>query len=101
MSPDLGLLFLGRIGTAVRYNLTVPDLYYSRGILICKVGVVRYHYYKTLARNLLDEVHYLHGSLCVQRARGLVREQNFGVVDERTRNCNPLHLSARKLIGTL
>ena len=54
---------------------------------------------KPLACDLLDEVHDLDTGLGIERARRLVCQQNGGIVDERTRNGDALHLSARELIG--
>ena len=60
---------------------------------------MRYHYYKTIARNFFKEFHYLNARLAVERARRFVRKQNFGVVYKRAGDSHPLHLPARKLIG--
>ena len=62
---------------------------------------MRYHYNKALACDFLYQVHYLDGSVGIERARGFVGKQNFGIVDEGAGDCHPLHLAARKLVGAL
>lgn len=62
---------------------------------------MRYHYNKALACDFLYKVHYLDGSVGIERARGFVGKQNFGIVDEGAGDCHPLHLAARKLVGAL
>ena len=79
-------------------HLPVEEAHDARGIALCKLGVVRDHDDQPLARDLLDEFHDLHARLGVERARRLVREQDLGVVDERARNGDALHLPARELV---
>ena len=60
---------------------------------------MRNHNYKPVAGNFLQQLHYLHACLAVQRARRLVCKHNLGVVYKRAGNCNALRLTARKLVG--
>ena len=50
---------------------------------------------------LADKIHNLNAGGGIERARRLVGEQDFGLVDQRSRNRHALALSARKLIGAL
>ena len=60
---------------------------------------MRDHDDEALPRDLFDEVHDLHAGVGIERARGFVGEQDVGVVDERTRDGDALHLPARELVG--
>ena len=67
--------------------------------MVGKFGVVRDHDDEPLARDLFDELHDLHARLRIERARGFVRKEDIGIIDERARNGDALHLPARELIG--
>ena len=97
--PFFRLLFFRRIRHGVVHHHSVQKLDYTRGILLRKSGIVRYHYYQLFARDFLYKLHNLHGSGRIQRARGFVRKQNFGLVDQSAGNGHPLALSARQLVG--
>ena len=60
---------------------------------------MRDHYYKAVACDLLQKLHYLYARLGVERARRLVCQQNVRIVHERTRYRHTLHLTARHLVG--
>ena len=89
------------IRIAVRFDESVFQAHDARGIVLRKLGIMRYHDHETFARDPFDEVHDLDARLAVECARRLVRKQDRGIVDKGARNGDALHLSARKLIGTL
>ena len=89
-----GLLALDRERVGVAYDLSVLETHGAVGILIGKFGVVSDHDDKTIRGHFFQEVHDLNGSLGIQSAGGLVRKQDLGVVDERSRDRDALHLSA-------
>ena len=62
---------------------------------------MRDHDDQPVARDLFQKLHDLHAGLAVQRAGGLVREDDVGVVDESTRDGDALHLPAGHLAGSL
>ena len=62
---------------------------------------MRHHHDEFFLRDLLQQLHNLFARLAVQRSRGLVGEDDVGVVDDGARDGDPLHLSARKLRGFL
>ena len=92
---------LGSDGIGILDNGTVKYSDYSGGILLCKLGVVSYHNYKTLACNLTDKIHDLYRGVGVKRTRRLVRKKYLGIVYQCSCNGNSLTLTARKLIGSL
>ena len=77
--------------------MAVAQLDDARGVLAGKLGVVRDHHHQAVARDLLEEVHHLHGRHRVKGARGLVGKKNLGIVDEGARYGHTLHLPAREL----
>ena len=77
--------------------MTVSQLDDARGVLARKLGVVGDHHHQAVARNLLQEIHHLHGGRRVKGTRGLVSEKNLGVVDEGAGYGHALHLPAREL----
>ena len=56
---------------------------------------------ETVFRHLFQKVHDLHGGLRVEGAGGLVREDDIGVVDKRSRDGDALHLTAGELVRLL
>ena len=62
---------------------------------------MRHHDDKLLFCHLAQNVHNLHAGLRVKCTGRLVGKQNIGVVYQRTRDGNTLHLTARHLCGTL
>ena len=59
---------------------------------------MRNHDNELILGNLLEDIHYLHGGIGVERARRFVRKKDIGVIDERTRDCDTLHLTAGHLV---
>ncbi len=74
MGPDIRLLILCGIWSAVVYNQTILKLNDSGGVLIRDLGIVSDHYNQSLARNLFYEVHYLYAGIGIESAGRLVRE---------------------------
>ena len=79
---------------AVADYLSVQQLHDTRRILLGKLRVVSYHYYKAVLRDLLYKLHYLNACLAVQSAGRLVGKQDIRVVDKRSCDGYALHLTA-------
>ena len=62
---------------------------------------MRDHDDKLILRYLLENVHYLHGCIGVERAGRLVGQEDIRVVDERTCDGDALHLAAGHLVRLL
>ena len=60
---------------------------------------MRNHDDQAVVGDLGEQVHDLHTGLRVERARGLVGQQDLGIVDKRTGDGDALHLTAGKLAG--
>ena len=99
----LGLL--NHIGRLVRVgvldNRAVLKTHDTRAVRFREFRVVRDHDDETILCDFCKNVHNLHAEFAVQSTRRLVRKNNFWVVDDCTRDCHALHLSAGKLIRTL
>ena len=79
----------------------VLDAHDAVGVALGQLGVVRDHDHQAVARELLQDLHDLHGGIGVERAGGFVGEDDLGVVDDGTGDGDALHLSARELVGFL
>ena len=62
---------------------------------------MRDHDDQTVACNILEQVHDLHGRRRVQSAGRLVGQHNLGIIDQGAGNGHALHLTARKLARAL
>ena len=71
----------------------------SRGILLCKLGIVRHHNYQLVLGDFLQDFHDLDARCGIQCAGRLVRQQDIRIVDDGTCNGNALHLPAGHLVG--
>ena len=60
-----------------------------------------HHDDQAVLADLLQQFHHLDAGLGVQRAGGLVGQDDIGVVDDGPGNGHPLHLAARHLAGAL
>ena len=69
------------------------------GVLLGQLRVVGDHDDQPVLCHLLEQLHDLHGGLAVQRAGGLVGQQDVRVVDEGPGDGHPLHLAAGHLVG--
>ena len=76
-------------------DLTVRQVDDARSVLVRQLGIVRDHNNQTVACNILEQVHDLHGRCRVQGTGRLVCQHDFGVVDQGTGDGHALHLSAR------
>ena len=100
MRLDGGLFERGVLaGVAVAREHTVLDAHDAVGVFLGELRVVRDHDHEAVAAELLQDLHDLNGGLRVEGARGLVGEDDLGVVDDRAGDGHALHLSARKLVG--
>ena len=97
--------FLRGVVRVVRHSVAddfaVLEVDYARAVFLGKLPVVGDHYDETVARDLLEQFHNAHAGLAVEGARRLVREDDFGIVDDCAGDCDALHLSAGKLVGLL
>ena len=71
------------------------------GIFFRQFRVVGDHYHQSVLSHLFQQIHDLHTSLRVQCAGRLIRQQNIGIVHQRTGNGHTLHLATGHLIGLL
>ena len=92
---------VGAVGHGVARNFAVQEADYARGVALRELRVVRDHYDELIPGYLLQELHYLHARLRVERARGLVGEEDIRVVYERAGYGDALHLAAGHLVGLL
>ena len=88
-----------RIGVAA--DDAVGEVDDARGVLLGELGVVRHHHDQAVLGDLGEQVHHLHARLGIERAGGLVGEQDLGIVDEGARDGHTLHLAAGQLAGLL
>ena len=79
----------------------VGQVHNTGGVFLSQLRVVRNHDDQTVVRNLGKQIHNLDARFRIQRAGGLVGQQDLRVVDERTRNGHALHLTARQLARLL
>ena len=92
------LLLLG-VGVGVAHDLTVYQAHDAVGVALGQLGVVGDHQNELILGDLLEDVHDLNARDGVQRACGLVGQQNIGVVDQCASDGHALHLTARHLVG--
>ena len=92
---------LRSIGVAVINDLTVPDTNDAVGIFICQFRIVGNHDHQTVPGHFLQQIHDLHAGFAVQRAGGLVCQQNIRIVYQSSGNGHTLHLSTGHLIWLL
>ena len=84
---------VGLVGGGVGADDTILQVHQLR--------VVGDHDHQPVLCHLLEQLHDLDAGFAVQRAGGLVRQQDIRVVDQRTGNGNALHLAAGHLAGVL
>ena len=94
-----GVSDIKRIG--VVGDLAVRQVDDARGVLVRQLGIVRDHDDQAVARNVLKQVHDLHGRCRVQGTGRLVCQHDLGVVDQGAGDGHALHLPARKLARAL
>ena len=91
----------GVVGLGITDHTPIQKTHDSRGVGQSDLGVVRDHQDQLIMRNLLENLHDLNARGRIQGTCRLIREQDIRIVDQRTRDGNTLHLSARHLIGAL
>ena len=97
---DGGLLLLA-VGVGVPGDLAVLQGNDAGGILLGQLRVVGDHDHQAVLGHLLQQLHHLDGGLGVQRAGGLVGQEDVRIVDQGPGDGHPLHLPARHLGGHL
>ena len=85
------------VGVALQFAVQHPDD--AGGILLGQRRVVGDHDDQPVFADLLEQLHDLDACFGVQRAGGLVGQDDVGVVDDGPGNGHPLHLPARHLAG--
>ena len=90
---------LGVIGVGVAGDPPILEGDDAGGVALGKLRVVGDHDDQPVLRHLPEQLHDLDGGLAVQRAGGLVRQENVRVVDEGAGDGHPLHLAAGHLAG--
>lgn len=92
---------VGLVGGGVGADDTILQVHDAGGVLLGQLRVVGDHDHQPVLCHLLEQLHDLDAGLAVQRAGGLVRQQDIRIVDQRTGNGNALHLAAGHLAGVL
>ena len=92
---------VGSIRVAVGADDAVGQVHDARGVLFGQLGIVRDHDDQAVVCDFREQVHDLDARLGVERAGGLVGQQDLRVVDEGARDGDALHLPAGKLAGLL
>ena len=96
-----GSLVLGLVGHGVRADHAVLQVHDAGGVALGQLWVVGDHDHQPVPRHFLEQFHHLNAGLAVQRAGGLVCQQDVGVVHQRAGNGYALHLPAGHLAGVL
>ena len=94
-------IFIHDIRIAVGTDNAVLEIDDAGRILFRQFRVVRNHDNQAVARDFLKQIHDLHAGFRVQRTGRFIRKQNIRIIDQRTRNRHPLHLSAGHLARLL
>ena len=87
----------GVVRIAVVGNESVLEPDDAAGVCGGDLRIVRDHDDELVLRDLLQDLHDLHGGLGIECARRLVRQQDIGIVDQRAGNGDALHLAAGHL----
>ena len=58
---------------------------------------MRHHNDEPVPCDFLQNIHHLNARLRVKRAGGFICQHNVRIVDKRSCDCHPLHLSSGKL----
>ena len=88
-----------RKGIAVADDAAVPQANGAVGVFFGQLGVVGNHDHQAVLCHFLQQLHYLLAGLGVQRAGGLIGQQDVGVVYQCAGNGHALHLAAGHLAG--
>ena len=92
---------VGLVGGGVGADDTILQVHDAGGVLLGQLRVVGDHDHQPVLCHLLEQLHDLDAGLAVQRAGGLVCQQDIRVVDQCTGNGNALHLAAGHFAGVL
>ena len=92
-----GGLLLGMVGVGVAGDPAVLQSDDAGGVLLGQLRVMGDHDDQPVPGHLLQKLHHLHAGLAVQRAGGLVGQEDVRVVDEGPGDGHPLHLPAGHL----
>ena len=73
----------------------------TKGLQVMQIVMGDEHHRMALPMQVLQHSQHLAAGVAVQRAGGLIRQQDIRVVDQRTGNGNALHLAAGHFAGVL
>ena len=85
----------------VRTDFSIFQINYSGRILLCQFRVMCDHNDQTVFRHLSKKIHDLHTGVTVQCSCRLICKQDLRIIDQRSCNCNSLHLASRHLVRLL
>ena len=94
-----GFFHLGGVGVGVVDDFAVPEPDNPGSIVLGQFRIMGDHDHQTVFGHFLEQLHDLHTGLAVQRAGGLIRQDDVRVVDQGPGDGYPLHLTAGKLVG--
>ncbi len=92
-----GLDLILRHGARVPGKTPVLDAHDACRVIFGKLRVVRDHDHEPLARDLREQIHHLDARLGIEGARGLIGENDLGIIHQRACDGDALHLAAREL----
>ena len=85
----------------VRTNLSIFQIDDPGRILLCQFRVMCDHNDQTVFRYLSKKIHDLHTGVTVQCPGRLICKQDLRIIDQRSCNCDSLHLASRHLVRLL
>ena len=85
----------------VRTDFSIFQINDSGRILLCQFRVMCDHNDQTVFRHLSKKIHDLHTCVTVQCPCRLICKQDLRIIDQRSCNCNSLHLASRHLVRLL
>ena len=85
----------------VRTDLSIFQIDDPGRILLCQFRVMCDHNDQTVFRYLSKKIHDLHTGVTVQCPGRLICKQDFRIIDQRSCNCDSLHLASRHLVRLL
>ena len=85
----------------VRTDFSIFQIDDPGRILLCQFRVMCDHNDQTVFRYLSKKIHDLHTGVTVQCPGRLICKQDLRIIDQRSCNCNSLHLASRHLVRLL
>ena len=85
----------------IRTDLSIFQIDDPGRILLCQFRVMCDHNDQTVFRYLSKKIHDLNTGVTVQCPGRLICKQDLRIIDQRSCNCNSLHLASRHLVRLL